>query len=247
MKHTVRISLMAMAAVVGLGVAGASIVACGGGVPKGAAGQKDAKDWPSDDKSMCKWKGRTDVEVAEISGTGALKPNIRRVYRLLGDVEHQHKQLECREMDTNLDGIKDVVRFYNEKGESTREDADTNYDGKIDQWVLFVDGRMSEVQLDTNGDGKPDVWKFYTEGNLTRIKRDKNHDGNVDVWEMYARGKLERMGVDENFDGHVDRWDRDDQLIRDAEETEKKTRAAMDAIKDGGAAAAPGADAGAGK
>ena len=245
MTNPFRYTMLAALGLTGAIGLSAILMACGGGVAKGAAGQKDPTAWPSDDKSMCKWKGRTDVEVAEISGTGSLKPNIRRVFKLLGDVEHQHKQLECREIDTNLDGVKDIARFYNEKGEAAREDADTNFDGKIDQWVLFVDGKMAEIQIDTNNDGKPDVWKFYSEGNLIRIKRDKNHDGNVDTWEMYARGKLERMGVDENFDGHVDRWDRDDQLIRDAEETDKKTRAAMEAIKDGGAPPpSAGADAG---
>ena len=32
--------------------------------------------------------------------------------------------LVCREIDTNLDGIKDVVRTFNEKGEALREEAD---------------------------------------------------------------------------------------------------------------------------
>ena len=44
----------------------------------------------------------------------------------------------CREIDTNLDGVKDIVRTYNEKGESLHEQADTNYDGRIDTWITFA-------------------------------------------------------------------------------------------------------------
>ena len=57
--------------------------------------------------------------------------------------------LLCREIDTNLDGIKDVVRTFNEKGEPLHEEADTNYDGKIDDWMNFVDGRIAEEDVDT--------------------------------------------------------------------------------------------------
>jgi len=224
-----------------------ALVACGGNSATEAkiqSGRKDPSTWPADDRSMCTWKGRRDIEVSEVTGSGSLRPNIRRVYKLVGDTEHLHKTIECREIDSNLDGIKDVVRTYNAKGEPIHEESDRDYDGKIDVWISFAEGRMAEVQEDTNKDGRPDVWKYYTDGTLIRIKRDRNFDGKPDVWEMYARGgRLERMGVDDNGDGHVDRWDRDDQLVRDAEETDRKVREAMAAAaKDAGAAT--GADAG---
>ncbi len=219
-------------------------VACGGGSSSGAVktptapgGSKDPSHWPADDRSMCDWRNKPELEVSETTGPGALKPNVRRVYKIFGESESRHRTLVCREIDTNLDGIKDVVRTFNQKGEALHEEADTDYDGKIDVWLNFVDGRLAQEDVDTNKDGKPDVWKFYTNGQLTRIRRDRNGDGKPDVWEIYAKGRLERVGVDENADGHVDRWDRDEQLKYESEAAERKAREQLAAdAADAGAA-----------
>ena len=183
---------------------------------------------------MCEWRNHPELEVAETAGPGALKPNVRRVYKDIGEGENRHKVLVCREIDTNLDGIKDVMRAFNAKGEAQKENADTNFDGKLDVWTIFVNGRMSEENIDTNFDGAPDVWKVYVDGKLSRIKRDRNFDGKPDVWEIYTNGHLERMGLDDTFDGHVDRWDRDEQMRMEAEEQEAKARDADGRRLDGG-------------
>jgi hypothetical protein len=221
--------------------------ACGGGdkqVPIGTGttavtpgGSHDPSKWPADDRTLCDWRGKPEVEVAETAGPGALKPNVRRVYKMEGEGDARHKTLVCREIDTNLDGIKDVVRTFNAKGEALKEQADRDYNGKPDVWLSFVDGRISEEDLDTNGDGKPDVWKFYIDGQLNRIRRDRNFDGNPDQWEIYTKGRLERIGVDESFDGHVDRWDRDEAMKYAQDEADRKAMAAQDA---GGAPSAGG-------
>jgi hypothetical protein len=231
----------------------ATLSACGGGnsapAAVGAPGQVPLSAWPQDDRSMCNWRGKPDLEVSEIAGAGSLKPNVRRVFRTVGDREHQHRVIACREVDTNLDGIKDVVRLFDEKGEPSREEADRDFDGKIDGWTLFAEGRMAEFQEDTNRDGRPDVWKSYNEGRLTRVKRDRNFDGKPDQWEMYVRGKLERVGVDDSYDGHVDRWDRDEQLRMEQENAERTARETMAAAQNAAAQAAGGAgssDAGSG-
>jgi hypothetical protein len=208
------------------------VVACGGPPPPKEAtttpgGSKDPSKWPADDRSMCDWKNKPELEVSETAGPGAFKPNVRRVYKVFGDSETRHKTLICREIDTNLDGIKDVVRTFNSKGEALHEEADTDYDGKIDVWVDFVDGRMSVEKIDTNHDGRPDVWKYYVNGQLSRVQRDTNHEGKPDVWEIYTKGHLERMGIDSNYDGHVDRWDRDEEMQRAAEAEEIKARQAL--------------------
>ena len=226
-----------------------ALAACGGSPPpKDAAvvpgGSKDPSKWPADDRTMCDWKNKPELEVSETTGPGAFKPNVRRVYKTYGEGETRHKTLICREIDTNLDGIKDVVRTFNAKGEAQHEEADANYDGKLDVWMSFVDGRISEEQVDTNADGRPDVWKYYINGSLSRIQRDTNFDGKPDVWEIYTKGHLERMGVDTTFDGHVDRWERDEELQHKMEADEVKARDA--AQGDAGApAAVPVIDAGA--
>ena len=205
------------------------VVACGGNETRGAigvgqkalsapGGSKDPSKWPADDRSMCDWTNKPELEVSETMGPGALKPNVRRVYKIVGEAENRHKTLICREIDTNLDGIKDVVRTFNQKGEAVHEEADRDFDGRI-----------AEEDVDTNHDGKPDVWKFFVNGQLQRIRRDRNFDGKPDVWEIYSRGRLERVGVDETLDGHVDRWDRDEQLKYEAETAERKAREAVTA------------------
>jgi hypothetical protein len=197
---------------------------CGGSttaadVPKQAMSQKPGI--VPDDKSRCDFKGRADREVIESNGPGASIPNVRRVFGILGEGEDRRRVLFCREIDTNLDGSKDVVRTYNDKGDAVEEQADSDYNGKVDTWIRFGGGRIAKVEIDNNADGRPDEMKYYVKGKLSRVQRDNNFDGKPDVWEVYADGTLERMGVDLDFDGHVDRWDRDEVAHRAAEEKEK--------------------------
>ena len=175
----------------------------------------------SDDASRCDYKGRADREVQEVRGPGALRPNIRRVFAIVGEGEDRKKILLCREVDTNLDGAKDVMRTYTDKGEPLNELADTNFDGKVDTWITFSRGRIAKVQLDKSGRGQPEEVKFYVGGKLARAQRDTNKDGKPDQWEIYDDGRLQRLGVDLDFDGRVDRWDRDEIALRDIEAKEK--------------------------
>jgi hypothetical protein len=140
---------------------------------------------------------------------------------MIGTGDSMHKVLICREIDTNFDGIKDIVRTYTEKGESLHEQADTNFDGRIDNIITFSGGHISKEEVDTNFNGTMDVWKYYVGGQLSRIQRDMNGDGKADRWEFYNEGKLERAGVDVDFDGHVDRWDHDEEARLAAEAKER--------------------------
>jgi len=212
-----------------------AVLACGGAAPPPAeastapGGTKDQNKWPADDHSMCDWRNKPEMEVSETAGPGAIRPNIRRVYKTLGDGENRHRTLVCREVDTNLDGIKDTVRTFNAKGEALHEESDSDYDGKVDHWLSFAAGSLVEEDIDTVGDGKPHQWKYYVNGQLSRVKRDRNGDGKPDAWEIYTKGRLERMGVDDTNDGHVDRWDRDEIMQKQQEAEEAKIQAAMDA------------------
>lgn len=202
-------------------------VGCGASASGGFGGKvggqaKSQKGVATDDRSMCEWRGKADREASEVAGPGSLQPNVRRVYQIIGTGDDRHKILVCREIDTNFDGIKDVVRRYNEKGESAKEEADTNFDGRLDTWIVFAKGHLAEVKLDTDFDGNVDEWKYYAAGKLARVKRDTNHDGKADIWEIYQNGKLERIGVDADADERVDRWDHDNEVRRKFEEAERK-------------------------
>src|SRR5947207_9848400 len=93
-----------------------TLVACGDSTPQSkvaGGGSKDQSKWPSDDRSMCEWRNRPELEVSETAGPGAIRPNVRRVYKMIGEGDMRHKVLVCREIDTNLDGVKDTVRNFN--------------------------------------------------------------------------------------------------------------------------------------
>lgn len=234
-----------------MGAATLGWMGCGGDPAKSPAkaaapgGSKDPSKWPADDRSICEqlvhWRSHPEFEVNETTGPGAFRPNVRRIYKVVGERDTRHKILYCREIDTNLDGIKDLARTFNEKGEARQEHADTNYDGKVDVISDFAAGRLAKEEVDTNFDGKMDVWKFYIEGQLSRIRRSTHCPNNkVDTWEIYNRGVLERVGVDETCDTHVDRWDRDTDRIRQQEEDERKALEKMQQAADGGADADEG-------
>lgn len=206
---------------------------CGGNTaaskPLAMGDALDGSAVAKDDASRCEFRGRPDREAKESAGLGTIRPNIRRVYALIGEGDDRRRVLFCREIDSNLDGVKDVVRTFNEKGESLRELADSDYDGKIDTWITFARGRMAKVDLDSNRDGSPDEFRYYVQGKLARLQRDSNRDGKPDIWEIYEDGGLKRIGFDLDFDGHVDRWDRDEvaervALERELQEEEKRKR-----------------------
>jgi hypothetical protein len=209
-------------------VASLAAVACGasgGSQTQAKMSDKQVSGVAADDASRCDYKGRADREVQEVRGPGSQQPNIRRVFSIVGEGEDRKKILLCREVDTNLDGAKDVMRTYTDKGDPLNELADTNFDGKVDTWITFTRGRIAKVQLDKSGRGQPDEVKFYVGGKLARAQRDTNRDGKPDQWEIYDEGRLQRLGVDLDFDGRVDRWDRDELALRDIEAKEKAEEA----------------------
>jgi hypothetical protein len=217
------------------GLCCALVSACGGASKTAETAPVAPEEKPllsrSDDKSRCDYRGRADREVVESDGPGADFPNVRRVFGVLGSGDDRHRVLICREIDTNLDGTKDVVRTFNDHGEAVGEEADTNYDGKVDTWIRFAGGHINKVEVDLNADGRPDETRYYLKGKLSRVHRDTNRDGRPDVWEVYTDGHLERIGVDLDFDGHVDRWDRDEVAHKIAEQKEREEEAKALAAK----------------
>ncbi len=198
------------------------LLGCGGSKKEPVSALGEVQGLPDDDASRCAYISRPDREVSETKGPSAQFPSVRRVYGIVGEGENRKRVLLCREADTNLDGVKDVVRTYNDRGEALNELADSDYDGSIDTWITFSRGRMSKIQIDNARRGTPDETRLYVAGKLSRAQRDTNFDGKPDVWEIYSEGQLQRLGVDLDFDGHVDRWDRDEILMRQQNERERR-------------------------
>ncbi len=65
------------------------------------------------------------------------------------------------QMDTNYDGKVDRVEIYDNGGQISRLESDTNNDTIIDEWITFENGSPSKKEKDTNGDGKADVFVEY--------------------------------------------------------------------------------------
>jgi hypothetical protein len=175
-----------------------------------------------DDRSRCDFKGRTDRDVVETASPNSVKPNIRRVYGISGQGEDARRVLLCREVDTNLDGVKDVVRTYTDQGDPLHELVDSDFDGKVDTWITFAGGRLAEVKIDRNRDGQPDEKRVYIAGRKVRAELDDNHNGKPNIREIYEDGHLQRRGVDLDGDGNIDRWDRDEVAARLADEKERE-------------------------
>lgn len=182
---------------------------CGGSKKRANQAPTELTGQREDDLARCAYQGRDDREMLESRSPGASEPNIRRVYTYIGEGEERRRILLCREVDTNLDGIKDVLRTYGDHGQRLTEQADSDFDGRIDTWITFGQTRPAQIEFDKNHDGKPDETRFYTAGKVARIQRDTNGDEQADVFEIYDEGRLVRMGIDANFDGQVDIWHRD--------------------------------------
>ncbi len=191
--------------------------ACGGSKKPAEVVEPEVEGRRGDDQSRCEFKGRDDRDVQESSSPGSVLANVRRVYGYIGKASERRRILLCREVDTNLDGTKDLLRTYGDNGERLTEQADSDYDGKIDTWITFGKRSPAKIEFDKNGDGKPDEIRFYTGGKLARVQRDTNGDEKADIFEIYDEGRLERMGLDVDFDGKVDAWRRDQVRARELE------------------------------
>jgi hypothetical protein len=177
------------------------------------------------DAGRCDTHAR-NVEISEYDTSGDEHPDVRRVYRRIGQPPAVRLILTCREADLNADGRKDVVRYYSDEGSPLREESDRNFDGRMDIMSFFENGRVVRQELDGNGDGRVDTKIFFENGHMVRTERDMGHRSTAqrwrpDRWEYFEDGRMVRMGTDVDGDGNVDRWDRDSrwsQRQRQAEE-----------------------------
>ena len=168
---------------------------------------------PDDDQGRCDTDAG-DREVSEYDTSGDDYPDVRRVFRRVGTAPLIRLILTCREADLNGDGIKDVVRYYNDEGRPLREEADRDFDGTMDSITFYQDGRIVRQEQDSDADGRVDTKIFFERGRTVRTERDlagrsTPTNWQPDRWEYFEDGRMVRMGTDLDGDGNVDRWDRD--------------------------------------
>lgn len=192
--------------------------ACGGGATtqrrarRSSSGSSTAE--AVDDHGRCDTTA-AGLEVSEYDTSGDSNPDVRRVFRRVGDPPVTRLVLACRESDLNGDGTKDVVRYYNDEGRPLREEADRDFDGQLDTITIYQEGHVVRQELDENGDGRVDAKVYYDDdGAPIRTERDlagrsTPDQWHPDRWEYFEDGRMVRMGTDLDGDGRVDRWDRD--------------------------------------
>jgi hypothetical protein len=169
-------------------------------------------------------------EISEYDSSGDGKPDVRKVLLSIGEGVDARKVMICREADVDFDGRKDVIRYYDDNGRSLREEADRNFDGKMDLAVIFQNGKIVRKEIDENGDGKIDTRIFFEKDMPMRAERDllgksTETEWKPNRWEYYENGVMVRMGTDLDGDARVDRWDRNAAAAAKAEEEEKAANA----------------------
>ncbi|MEO0322575.1 MAG: hypothetical protein AAF447_06440 [Myxococcota bacterium] len=180
----------------------------------------------ADDQGRCSGEG-VGREVSEYDTSGDEYADVRKVFLVIGEGRLARLVLICREADLNGDGVKDVVRYYDDEGRPQREESDRNFDGRMDQVTLFEEGRILRVETDSVGDGRIDTKVFYEEGRPSRAERDlaarsTATEWRPDRWEYFEDGQMIRMGTDLDGDGRVDRWDRNADWMRAQQEAERQ-------------------------
>jgi hypothetical protein len=166
-------------------------------------------------------------ELTEYDTSGDEVPDVRKLFKTMGDGSLSRLVLVCREADLNGDGRKDIVRLYTDEGRPLREEADRDFDGHVNEITHFTEGRVSLQELDTTGNGVVDTKIFYEGGQPTRAERDMASRSTAaewkpDRWEYFVDGRTVRIGTDINGDGKVDRWDRDEEKLRSSALAEQK-------------------------
>ena len=120
--------------------------------------------------------------------------------------QQQFKPKEIK-IDRNYDGVAERTEIYDEKGLVQRVEADSNNDGKIDEWVYYEKGVAVKGEKDLNKDAKADTAMIYdTKGVIIRTETDSNSDGKIDEWVYYVSGAPSRAEKDTNHDGKIDTW-----------------------------------------
>jgi hypothetical protein len=153
-------------------------------------------------------------EVSEYDTSGDGVNDVRKVFLVVGLGVDSRLVMICRETDVNGDRKKDVIRYYDDDGRSLHEEADRDFDGKMDASLVFQDGEVVRKEIDDDRDGTVDTKIFLQNGKPLRAERDlsgrsKGGQWRPDRWEYYEEGRVVRAGTDLDGDSRVDRWDRD--------------------------------------
>ena len=107
--------------------------------------------------------------------------------------------------DTDKDGKPDEWKYF-EGSVLVRVERDRNGDGTREVKIWMKEGKPERSEVDRNGDGTPDLVRFQQAGKPVREQADLNYDGKPDAWSYYKEGVKDFMIMDKNYDGRPDAW-----------------------------------------
>jgi hypothetical protein len=118
----------------------------------------------------------------------------------------QFKNVEVK--DINGDGIPDLWIYHNPRnpGEVVRQEEATKYDGTVNAWSYFKDGKLVRRDVDNLGQGRPDTVFYYAGDKIAREERDESGTGRISYRAIYQNGRLAQIEKDTLGEGKIDFW-----------------------------------------
>jgi hypothetical protein len=83
--------------------------------------------------------------------------------------------------DRNFDGQADYEVRYDAQNRKVSEKMDFNFDGTMDDFYFYEEGKLVRQEIDSNFDGKVDIWVHLDGVYVLGYERDKDYDGVVDL------------------------------------------------------------------
>ena len=116
------------------------------------------------------------------------------------------KNVEVR--DINGDGVPDLWIYYSplRSSEIVRQEEASHFDGRVDTWSYFKDGRLMRREVDTKGKGLADTVYYYENDKIVREERDKNGNGDVSFRAIYQNDRRAKIEEDTSGRGKIDHW-----------------------------------------
>lgn len=110
--------------------------------------------------------------------------------------------------DINGDGVPDLWIYYSPliPSEIVRQEEASHWDGRVDTWSYFNDGKLVRREVDTKGRGTADLVYYYDNDKIVREERDENGTGHVSFRATYQNGRRAKVEKETNGGGKTDFW-----------------------------------------
>ncbi|MGE0453003.1 MAG: hypothetical protein AB7O37_02525 [Vicinamibacteria bacterium] len=120
---------------------------------------------------------------------------------------HNGKRLpELLEDDDDFDGQTDRWAYYDAAGVLVKVGASRRGAGRPDFWAYQDrDGKITRQEYDSNGDGKLDRVEIMKDGRVDLVEVDANDDGRPDRWQKWQGSELIFENLDTDGDGKPDK------------------------------------------